>query len=245
MVLLVALIVLIYPTFRGQAHQLDQSLTQQIPQAARSLFTDTQDIFSPEGYMSSQLFYLTLPLILTILTIGLGGSLINREEQSGTLELLLARPLSRGKLLVSKFIVGVLVLGIVTAITLVTTVVTAQAVHLGIALSRLAEACVLSALLSLIFGMVTFTLNALGRFGKPLSLGLAVLIAFGSYLISSLDKTVHWLAWPAKVLPFHYYQPANVMSGTYDWRYGGAFVFAILILLAFCYIGFRRRDISS
>jgi ABC-2 type transport system permease protein len=78
-----------------------------------------------------------------------------------------------------------------------------------------------------------------------MSVGVASLIAFGSYLVSSLAGTVHWLEWPAKVLPFHYYQPANVMSGVYNWWYAAAFSGVIFVLLLLALVGFRRRDISS
>ncbi|HVS59033.1 MAG TPA: ABC transporter permease subunit [Candidatus Saccharimonadales bacterium] len=240
--LTIALIVLVYPTFRNQS-QLDSTLNN-IPAAAKSLITDTTDFFSPEGYMSSQWFYLLLPLLLSILTIGMGSSLISKEEQSGTLELLLSRPVSRGRLLFGKAVVAIVELAIITVFSIAITVVCAEAVKLGISWGRLAEATSLAALLSLLFGSVAFMLNAMGRAGRLLSLGAATLIAFGSYLISSLAGVVHWLAWPAKVLPFHYYQPAAVMSGTYNWWYAAAFGGVILVLGFIAFIGFRRRDIG-
>lgn len=243
MVLLIAMIILVYPTFRNQAHQLDQSLSQ-IPQAARSLFTDTRDIFSPEGYLSSQLFYLLLPLILSTLTIGMGRSLINREEENGTIELLLSRPISRTRLLAGKAAVGVLVLAIVTAVSVATTIICSKVVNIGIPLERLAGACLLAALLSLLFGAIAFAFSSLGRASRLMSVGIASLIAFASYLVSSLDGVVHWLQWPAKVLPFHYYQPAHVMSGVYDWWYAVAYAGVIIILFLTAIVGFRRRDIG-
>lgn len=244
LVALIALIILIYPTFQGQADQLDRSLGN-IPQSAKALITDTSDIFSPEGYLSSQLFYLTLPLILSILSIGLGSSLVNREEQNGTLELLLSRPISRSELLLGKAFVGLLVLAAVCAVSVVTTIICSKAVHIGVPLERLAGACLLATLLSVVFGAVAFTLSALGRASRLMSVGVASLIAFASYLLSSLAGTVHWLEWPAKVLPFHYYQPANVMNGIYHWWYTAAFGGVIIVLFLLALIGFRRRDIGG
>ncbi|MBI2368924.1 MAG: MFS transporter [Deltaproteobacteria bacterium] len=47
-----------------------------------------------------------LPLLLSVLTIGLGSRLLAKEESEGTLELLLARPVSRAKLLAAKAMAG-------------------------------------------------------------------------------------------------------------------------------------------
>src|SRR6266545_1586647 len=97
---IVAFIVLnlaFYPSFKDQAGELDKALSN-MPDSLKALFTDTGDFTSPVGYLSSQIYYLLLPALLTVYSIGIGASLLAKEEQQGTLELLLARPLSRTKL---------------------------------------------------------------------------------------------------------------------------------------------------
>ena len=73
---------------------------------------------------------------------------------------------------------------------------------------------------------------------------MAVFVALGSYLVTSLEGFAHWLRWPAKLLPYHYYQPAAVLQGTYNWWNAVGLAIATLILLAIAVVGFRRRDIG-
>src|SRR3970040_767608 len=88
----IALNLLLYPTVRDQAAQLNQVL-ENLPQASRSLFSDSAYLLSPTGYLSTRVYYLLLPLLLSVLAIGLGSSLLAKEENEGTIELLLSRPL--------------------------------------------------------------------------------------------------------------------------------------------------------
>lgn len=234
----------VYPTFRDQAAQIDQSL-QSIPESARSLFTDTNDFLSPVGYLSSQVYYLLLPLLFSFLAIALGSSLIAREESQRTIELLLARPVSRTKLLFGKAAAGLIVLvrvGVV--IGLVGVLEVAIIKFNGVNAVDVALVTLMALIMAVLFGTVAFTLTAIGRNGRGASIGIAVLLAFGSYIISSLDKTVHWLLWPARVLPFHYYHPADILNGHFTpWEaLGMVAVTAILMLIS--WIAFRRRDIS-
>ncbi len=98
-----------YPTFKNQQEELNKSLSQ-IPDSAKALFSDTGDFVSPTGFLSSQVFYFMLPMLLGVMAISLGSSVIGREEKEGTIELILSRPVSRGTLLASKaMIAGIIV----------------------------------------------------------------------------------------------------------------------------------------
>lgn len=240
--ILVAMIILVYPIFRGQG-ALDQTLAN-IPEVAKAFVTDSGSFFSPVGYMSSQLFYMLMPLLLIILSIGLGSSLLSKEEQDGSLELLLARPISRSKIILSKALVGLIILGSVMVTSTIVTLVCAKSVNLGISLPRLAEACFAASLMSLLFGSIAFALVGIGRGGNSIAMMTATIVAFSSYLASSLDKVVHWLEWPAKVLPFHYYEPASIMNGTNNPVSLLVFVVIIIAFGIIAVVGFERRDVG-
>lgn len=241
---LIGINVLLYPSFRDQSAQLEQSFSQ-IPEAAKALFTDTGDFLSPVGYLSSQIYYLMLPLILSILTISMGSSLVTKEEQEGTLELLLSRPISRTKLISAKALVAFIIISTVTIVTTISTLIFASIAEIEVGLDKIALATLLSAILSVLFGIIAFCLSAFGGFGRSISVSIAALVAFGSYIISSLGEVVSWLSGVAKFLPFNYYQPAEVMYGTYNWRYAGVFVLIIIALFIISIIGFRKRDIKN
>jgi ABC-2 type transport system permease protein len=239
---LIALVVLIYPLFRDLP-KLNHSLTT-LPGAAKSLLTDTGDFLSPEGYLSSNLFYMFLPLVFSILTIGLGSSLIAREEDAGTLELLLARPLSRTRFLLGKAFAGLIFLAIVCAVAVATIIICGKITDIGIASVHLAAACAMPMLLALLFGAVAFMLGAAGQKTKVFSAALAAVIAIISYLATSLAGIPHWLTWPAKVLPFNYYHPAALMSGHAHWFYPLIFAAAAALLIYIADMLFFHRDIG-
>ncbi len=233
-----------YPTFKDQASQFNETF-EQLPQAARQLFTDTGDFFSPIGYLSSQIYYLMLPLLLGVLAIGLGSSLVGKEEREGTLEMLLARPISRAKLIFSKSLVGILILTTVGLLSTLFIVLMCKVVGIDVSLTNTFLAGLVVILLAVSFGAVAFTITMLGRGAKGASVGLASLIALGGYILVSLSGTVSWLHWPAKVLPFNYYHSSQLLQGTYNWA--NLLYFAALIVGCgvISWIAFRRRDING
>ncbi len=234
----------VYPTFRNQAAQLDQSL-QSIPDSAKALFTDTNDFLSPVGYLSSQVYYLLLPLLFSFLAVSLGSSLIAKEEANRTIELLLARPIARTSLVLGKAAAGAIVLArIGLAIAIFGALEVAIIGFKGVSLWSILLVTLMALIMSTLFGAIAFALTATGGMGRKAAIGLATLAAFASYLVSSLDKTVTWLQWPAKLLPFHYYKPADILNGHFTgWEALGMIaIIAVLIILS-C-LAFRRRDIN-
>ncbi|HVV26230.1 MAG TPA: DUF2705 family protein [Candidatus Saccharimonadales bacterium] len=241
---LIALVVLtlaFYPTIHNQAAQLNKSFGN-LSNSTLALFGGT-DFFSPVGYLNSQLVYLMLPLLLAILGIGLGSSLIGREEADGTIQLLLARRVSRTKLLLAKALAGGLIILAVTAIGSAATILLAQAVHIGVPAGDIAAACFACFMLVLTFSSLAFLLAATGE-GRGAALGVTVVYALGGYIIGSLATTVHWLKTPSLVFPYHYYRSADILRGTFDWSsiiFFAAFTFGCLLL---AWLSFRRRDIA-
>ncbi len=241
---LIILTLAVYPSIRNQTSQLDQSFNQ-LPDSAKALFTDTQDLFSPVGYLSSQLYYLMLPMILSILAIGMGASLIAREENDGTLELLLSRPVSRGRLVFEKALAGLSIIAIVTAVTLLTVLIMCKLVNMDVSLTAVAVSTIYSAALALLFGSIAYFVSSLGRWGRLTSIGISALVAILGYIISSLDQVVSWMRWPAKFFPFHYYHPGDMLQGHYTW-WPLLFFIAISIALSFLsWVAFRRRDTGA
>lgn len=234
----------VYPTFRDQAAQIDQSL-RSIPDSAKALFTDTNDFLSPVGYLSSQVYYLLLPLLFSFLSVSLGSSLIAKEESNRTIELLLARPISRTNLVLGKAAAGLTVLvGVGAAIALIGALEVLLIKFKGVDASSVVLVTLMALVMSIVFGSIAFTLTAIGGIGRKAAIGIAVLIAFGSYLVSSLDKTVTWLQLPAKFLPFHYYHPADILDGRFTpWEALGMIAVVVILIVISC-LAFRRRDIS-
>jgi ABC-2 type transport system permease protein len=243
--LLVGMDTLLYRSIKGEAAQLGEALAH-MPKAIGALFADNADFISQSGFLSGRVYYLLLPLLLTIFSIGLGAGLIAKEERRGTLELLLARPASRTRLLLSKwgtFIAGMTLVGIVALI--IGLVCLRPAGLDAIPFSGVIRATIGAVLISSVSGMVAFTLSAMGRPVGGAAVGIASLFAFGSYLIASLESLASWLAWPAKLMPYHYFNPADILrTGIGGGKAILGFATVIAVLAIVSVISFRRRDIG-
>lgn len=244
-VALLTLLLLIYPSIHSQATQLNKALNQ-LPSTLKDLKTGGSqvDIASPVGYLNSQLYYVTLPLLQIIMAIGLGSSLLARDEQNHTLELLLARPLSRGRLLAAKAGSGLTLMLAVAAAGTITTLVLAKLVSLDIATTHLLLASCYSLLFSLSFGAIAFTLAAAGNLTRRLSIAVAILVSFGGYLLASLSGLSHYIQTPAKFLPYHYYDPTQILAGHVGWGLNIYLVSIFLVCGLVSWRGFSGRDIS-
>ena len=242
---IIATLLLVYPSIHSQADQLNKVLNQ-LPAALRDLKTggNQVDITSPVGYLNSQLFYATLPFMQIIMAIGLGSSLLARDEQNHTLELLLARPISRGKLLAAKALSGLSLMLIVSVIGAIATVILAKLVNLQIATGYILAASLYTMLFSISFGAIAFTLSAASNSTRRASMGVAVALSFGGYLLASLSGMSHYIETPAKLLPYHYFNPAQILVGHVAVGLNVYLITTAFAAVLISWLGFRRRDIN-
>jgi len=242
--LLVVITMVVYPPFRDQAAQLNQAFSQLSGTLKALLAGGSADFLSPIGYLSSKLFYLVLPLLFTIMSIGLGSSLLAREERSGTLELLLARPVSRRTVLLAKITTAGVVMAVCGAVTTAVALPFVKVINFGVSMRYVTLAVFAALLLSMLFGTLAFMLTAIGHSARRASIGVAALVAFGSYLIASLEGTVHLLHWPAKLIPYHYYRPNELLTGNIFWPGLIGVLLATILLAVAAWTGFRKRDLG-
>lgn len=230
-----------YPSFREQSAQLEQSLSQ-IPDSAKALISDTGDFASPTGYLSSQVFYLMLPMLLGILAISLGSSLIGKEEREGTIELLLSRPISRTKLLLSTAILGILITFAATMAGVLTTLIMSKIVELEVDSVNILVAGLACFLISICFGSVAFMFASFGK-ARSASIGIATLVALGGYIIASLTDIASWLKYPSYGFPFYYYRPGSILQG--DFQLSNLLLLLLIpfVLGVISWLSFRKRDI--
>lgn len=240
------LILVLYPPIRDQANQFNQVINQ-LPQGIRQLKSGGSgsiNVADPVSFLNSQLFYITLPIPWIILAVTRAGSLLGRDEQNHTLELSLARPISRNRLIFAKVASLIAEFLIIGFITLAVIVIAAPFFKLHIGTSRLALAAAYTALFSLSFGLIAFTLLALGSLTSRMASAIAVFLAFGGYLIASMSSLTTWLDTPSKFAPYHYFSPDKIMLGQSVTGLN-IYLTSVFVLTALVsYLGFRRRDIA-
>ncbi len=240
------LILALFPSIRDQAAEMNKVLNQ-LPQELRGLKTGgagSVDVGNPIDFLNSQVFYATLPLIWIILAITRGAGLLGREESSKTLELLLARPISRTRLLLAKLIGFGVEFVAVTGTTLLAIIAVAPLIDMHVGAARLAAATAYTALFCLSFGLIAFAMQAASSVTRRAATATAVVIGFGGYLFASLSSMTDWLKWPVKFLPYHYFTPLDPLLGKTP---RGLVIYLIAIFavcIAAAIVGFRHRDIE-
>jgi ABC-2 type transport system permease protein len=204
------------------------------------------DPFSLEGSIALGYIHPIAIILLAIFAVGFATTAVAGERQRGTLEVVLARPVSRRALYLTMLAALVLFLGIVLAASLVGTVA-------GAALAGVLDELPADRLPALwLNGMLLWT--AIGAIGLAASvsfdrltpaLGVTVAIVIVSYFLEILGSL-----WPdaAGLQPysiFHYLKAKEVLGGTIDGAglalLAGVIIGAVVWALAV----FPRRDLAA
>lgn len=240
-VALVTLIVLLYPSVRDVEGLNDYA--RELPEALRGLLAGGEvDLTGAVGYLNSQLFAVMAPLLLVIFGIGYGAWAVAGDEESGALELVLAQPVSRSRLVLARFwALGVLsvVLGLVIALA---AIVTAPIVDLEIGIGPVVAASLSSALLGTLHGAVAMAVGSI-RPGKGLAIGVASGVAVGAWLLDGLGRAVEPLEPWRWASPVYQLIGVNPLRDGVPWLGWGLAVALALALAALAAYGLQRRDI--
>jgi ABC-2 type transport system permease protein len=181
-----------------------------------------------------------------LLPIGLGALAIAGERQRGTLEVLLARPVSRRTFYATALLA---LLGCAVATTLAAIVGTLVGASLyGVAgdldLAQLPFLAVNTVLLLAALGGIALAASAsFDRVGTPLGIGLGVLLL--GYLFDVLGTLWPDAAFLQPWSPFHYLKPLEVLGGHGDGR--DLLVLAGIVVASSAYglWRFPRRDLAA
>lgn len=179
----------LYPAVRGN-QQLAQ-LEQSYPRALRELF-DVGDLTTAVGFLRAELFSFTGPLLVVLLGVLWGSDLVAGEEERGTIDILLANPISRREVLLEKWLALAAGIGVASLGLGVGLAVGLPAFSLQIGPARVVAAVLATGLLGLLFGSVALALGA-GTGHRGLARGLTALLAVTAYLSSTLAGLVDWL----------------------------------------------------
>jgi ABC-2 type transport system permease protein len=211
-VALIAFTAAFWPTVRGQV-SFDQVLDD-MPEAMRTMFgIDTAvSISSAPGYLQGRVFATLLPVLLIINAIGLGAAALAGSEHDGTLELILANPLSRRRLFAERGLAALAMLTIPAIAAGISIAVLGAPMGLldGVSLSGLAGATAAAFALALLFGALAFAIGAAtGR--RNLAVSIPAGLAVATYLLQGLLSAANAPAVALDLTPWHWYLEHNML----------------------------------
>lgn len=242
--LLAAVLVAAYPSVRDQADELAKVI-ETYPDAMKAFFgLAGADYATAPGYLRGEVFGFTAPLLLIVLAVGRGASSIAGEEERGTLDLLLATPVTRARVVVEKAAAMVLYVAAVGAALAVSLAVAATAFGLDVALWRVAAAVLLAVLVATAFGAIALATGAwLGRRG--VAVGVATGLAVAAYVLDSLAQVVGALAPWRWLSPVAYYRDTDPFGAGLGARGPLVLVALTAVAVAAAVVAFRRRDVRG
>ncbi len=235
-----ALFILLFPMVRDMPDL--EVFLDQYPDVFGQLF-NIEAITTGAGFLNAELFSLLGPALFLIYGIGRGARAVAGEEENGTLEVLLATPVSRARVMAEKalaLLTGVAVLGVVLFTTMITF---GPLVDLGLGVRYAAAASTSLVLLGAEFGLLSMAVGAVtGRRG--VAIGVAGVAAVASYLLYALGALVEQLEPWRFLSPYQHAMGTDPILNGMSGGYAVAMIAVTLAMIALATPLLERRDIA-
>lgn len=194
------LLTLVYASFYPQ---VSADSMANVPEAMRGF--GFEDASTAAGYLRGAVFGLLVPLLVTFYGAATGARMISADEESGHLDLLLAHPISRTRLLLHRF--AALAAGaslIAIAVFAAVLTVRGSADLDSIAVAGFAAQALNVALLGLLFGAVATGIGAASGRSRGSVFGTTAGAGVLTYALHGLAPQIgaDWLRY---LTPYHYY----------------------------------------
>jgi len=189
MVIFCLIMLAIFPTISG--NKGFAKLIDAYPEALQKLFS-LSDYTTGAGYLRTEVFSFMAPLLITIFAIIWGSDLVAGEEERGTMDSLLANPVSRRRVILDKWLALATGTVILSAAVEMTLGLLGPVFRLHVGWMPLTAVVLGSGLVALVFGSLAFAIGA-ATGSRAVARGAAAGVAVASYLLSSLPELVSWL----------------------------------------------------
>lgn len=235
------LVLMFYPSF-SENGGFDE-VAKTLPSQLQGLIGDPSVFATLDGFIASQIYDVRMSLMIIIMSLVLAMSLTIREEENGDLRTTTMTSLSRSRVVIEKFVAAVLIIVILN-------LVTTAGIYIGIvSLSETAHHALIWQLfaLSCLFGVTAFTIPysvALATGRRAITLSVGLVIAVGSYILTTFARSVDWLQSWDKLSLMHYYDTASVREGSFDRVDILVLCLIAIIAIIVAVAAFRSRDIA-
>jgi ABC-2 type transport system permease protein len=238
----VAFVMAFYPSIRGSAAGFKE-LIESLPEELLAVTGRSADITSAEGYLNSQIFNLVAPLLLLIFAVAFGARTVAGEEQRGQLELVLAAPVPRWRVVSEKLAAMVLATFLLGAAIWATIAVSAPLAEMDLDTGRVAQAVLSAVLLALAFGGLALAIGCLtGK--RSIAAGVTGAVATAAYLVNAFAPLTDSLDAVKGFSPFYYYNSADPLRNGADPAHLAFLGLLVFAFAAIALITFDRRDLA-
>lgn len=235
-------VTLFYPTIRD-ATGLTEFL-EQLPEAIKALMGDAETYTTAEGFLNAEIFSFMGPMVFGIFAIIAGMGAIAGEEESHTLDQLLANPISRTSVLLQK--AGALMTGLVglSIALFVGLIVGSKIAGFSLSITGTAQGILSLYMLGITLGLIALAVGAAtGR--KGLAGGVAAAVGVVGFLLETFLSVVELLD-PARFISvFYYFNNSDVIINGINLVHFLTLVGISAVAIAVSVWRFEKRDLSN
>ncbi|MFD2763574.1 ABC transporter permease subunit [Micromonospora eburnea] len=202
------------------------------------------DLVSAAGYLGSSVFGIIVPLIAVGYGITVGTRAVAGDEEAGHLDLLLAHPVSRTRLVLARFAAlatGALLIAGTVWLAMLT--IRSGARLQDVSVTQFAAQCAALALLVVAFGAIALTVGAVTG-NRAVTLGVTAGVAVLSYALRTMAGPVG-VDGLRYLSPFYYYDGGEPLRYGFQWTHLAVLVGLTALLVAVATRAFDRRDLTS
>jgi ABC-2 type transport system permease protein len=232
------LVLFIYPSVQSAQQEMLDGISDE---TAKALVGSVALANTIEGFLSVQLFSFQ-PLYLSIYAIIVASAAVAGEEGDNTLSFLLARPVSRVRVLTEKALAYVAGLVLITLATAGGAIAGALAAGVDVSYTELAWSIANTAPFGL--WVVAFGLFCSAVFRKRLTAALVTtFVVVGSYLLNSLTEFDSSLKVYNQFTPMYHYAWGQPIIDRVQWDSMAILLVSALAFYILAQLAFQRREV--
>jgi ABC-2 type transport system permease protein len=239
-----ALTMLFWPMLKGSIAEF-QAIVDMFPREVFAAFgmSDPNDLLTAGGFVSSRVYASAGLILVLAFAIGMGAASIAGEERRGTMELQLASPLTRRRILLEAFAAMLTLIAVLGLALCVVMAAGNATIGLDLSLESIVAATTGLALTGVFFGALALALGA-ATGSNAIARGVPAAVAIGGILLNGLGAVVAGFA------PFRYLSPIYWFLGDTPPLLRGfsadplVLLGAALVTVGIGVVGFQRRDLA-
>ncbi|MCP3977050.1 MAG: ABC transporter permease subunit [bacterium] len=232
-----------WPTLQRDSDAL-MDLMEGLPEGMLNLFgaEEASAFLTGPGFVNSRVFASVGSFIAIFFAISMGTAAIAGEEDKRTLDLLLATPTPRDRIVLESFAAQAVLTTVLATVVWIALLVADPLLDIGLSVTGVTAASIGMALLALSFGSLALMIGALTG-NRSLTVGVTAGVTIATFFINGLAPLIDSIAWTQKLTPFYWLLDHQPLVNGFQWQ-PLVLVAAIVVFVGIALWGFRRRDVT-
>ncbi len=200
-------IVYMFPSFKNDIIQI---LNLKFPEAMQKAFGLNTLNFSD----ALSFFGIIVPYIILIGGIFVGilfGSIVSNEENDGTIEFLLSKPISRMNIALSKLSAAFTYLILFVVFVFLTAYICLKSINVNFSVGKLFEFALGVFLALLVFAFICFLISMFVYRSRTI-IPIAVVIVSGTFILKAISEINEKSGFIKYLSPFHYFDASAILK---------------------------------